>query len=70
MLDGVNSLDVQYPSSGSDVVSDNTSKQDQKERMLVVQSVHNKVERTVSNYVWICWKARERRMGSADEKIK
>jgi hypothetical protein len=71
MLDGVNSLDVQYPRSGSDVVkSGRTSKQDQKERTLAVQSVHNKVERTISNYVWICWKARERHLRTADEQIK
>jgi hypothetical protein len=69
MLDGINSLDLQCPSSDSDVASGKTSKQDQKERTLAVQSVHSKVERTVSNYVWICWKARERRLRGADEKI-
>jgi len=70
MLDGINSLGVQYPSSGSDVSSGRTSKQDEKERALAVQSVHSKVERTVNNYVWICWKARERRLRGADEDIK
>ena len=70
MLDGINSLGVQYPSSGSDVSSGRTSKQDEKERALAVQSVHSKVERTVNNYVWICWKSRERRLRGADEDIK
>jgi hypothetical protein len=62
MLDGIHGLDISYPVCESHTLNNDSSKQSQKDRTLAIHSVHSKVERTINNYVWICWKARERHM--------
>ena len=63
MVDGINSLDdtVQYDSTE---LERGHGKQDLKQHTEAVKKVHSKVERTVNNYVWLCWKARERALDS------